>query len=96
MGAGAGSKDQQPIGLARTGFAAATSGAKKARPAIREVLFLDTGDFRLYNNAFILRRRIQFEDGFPVGDPEVVFRFRHPNQQQAAEVDVRPNIPGED
>src|SRR5262245_4122498 len=25
---------------------------------IREVLFLDTADFRLYNNAFILRRRI--------------------------------------
>ena len=25
---------------------------------IREVLFVDTHDFRLYNNAFILRRRI--------------------------------------
>ena len=25
---------------------------------IREVLFVDTDDFRLYNNAFILRRRI--------------------------------------
>src|SRR5262245_64419854 len=25
---------------------------------IREVLFVDTADFRLYNNAFILRRRI--------------------------------------
>ena len=24
------------------------------RPAIREVVFLDTADFRLYNNAFIL------------------------------------------
>lgn len=72
-----------------------TSAAKKTRPAIREVLFLDTGDFRLYNNAFILRRRVQFEDGFPVGEPEVVFKFRHPDQQQAAEVDVRPNIPGD-
>ena len=72
-----------------------TSAAKRTRPAIREVLFLDTGDFRLYNNAFILRRRVQFEDGFPVGEPEVVFKFRHPDQQQAAEVDVRPNIPGE-
>ena len=28
------------------------------KPRIREVMFLDTADFRLYNNAFILRRRI--------------------------------------
>lgn len=72
-----------------------TSSAKGSRPAIREVQFLDTGDFRLYNNAFILRRRVQFEDGFPAGEPEIVFKFRHPDQQQAAEVDVRPNIPGD-
>ncbi|HET7879992.1 MAG TPA: hypothetical protein VFL55_03840 [Acetobacteraceae bacterium] len=64
------------------------------KPAIREVLFLDTADFRLYNNAFILRRRIRYEDGFPVGDPEIVFKFRHPNIQTAAELDVRPNIAG--
>ncbi len=72
-----------------------TSAARKTRPAIREVLFLDSDGFRLYNNAFILRRRIQFEDGFPVGEPEVVFKYRHPDQQKAAEVDVRPNIPGD-
>ena len=35
------------------------------KPAIREVVFLDTVDFRLYNNAFILRRRIAYEYGFP-------------------------------
>src|SRR6185295_12159075 len=64
------------------------------RPEIREVVFLDTADFRLYKNAFILRRRIAYEDGFPVGDPEVVFKFRHPDLQKAAELDVRPNIPG--
>ncbi len=64
------------------------------RPEIREVVFLDTADFRLYNNAFILRRRISYEDGFPVGDPEVVFKFRHPDMQKAAELDVRPHIPG--
>jgi hypothetical protein len=64
------------------------------RPEIREVVFLDTADFRLYNNAFILRRRITYEDGFPVGDPEVVFKFRHPDMQKAAELDVRPHIPG--
>ena len=64
------------------------------RPHIREVVFLDTADFRLYNNAFILRRRITYEDGFPVGDPEIVFKFRHPDMQKAAELDVRPHIPG--
>lgn len=64
------------------------------RPEIREVVFLDTADFRLYNNAFILRRRITYEDGFPVGDPEVVFKFRHPDMQKAAALDVRPHIPG--
>jgi len=72
-----------------------TSPAKGARPAVREVMFLDTDDFRLYNNAFILRRRVRFEDGFPAEEPEIVFKFRHPDQQQAAEVDVRPNLPGD-
>ena len=69
--------------------------AEGTRPAIREVMFLDTEDFRLYNNAFILRRRVRFEDGFPAEEPEIVFKFRHPDQQQAAEVDVRPNLPGD-
>ena len=62
---------------------------------IREVLFIDTEDFRLYNNAFILRRRIPYKDGFPIGDPEIVFKFRHPDMQVAAETDVRPNILGD-
>ena len=57
---------------------------------IREVVFVDTEDFRLYNNAFILRRRIPYKDGFPIGDPEIVFKFRHPDMQVAAETDVRP------
>jgi len=69
--------------------------ARGTRPAIREVMFLDAADFRLYNNAFILRRRVRFEEGFPVEEPEVVFKFRHPDQQRAAEVDVRPNLPGD-
>lgn len=64
------------------------------RPRIREIIFADTPDYRLYNNAFILRRRIAFEDGFPVGEPEIVFKFRHPDLQKAAEMDVRPNIAG--
>jgi hypothetical protein len=62
---------------------------------IREVVFIDTDDFRLYNNAFILRRRITYIDGFPIGEPEVVFKFRHPDLQVAAETDVRPNILGD-
>jgi|SRR5271157_161086 len=37
------------------------------RPEVREIIFIDTPDFRLYNNAFILRRRICYDDGFPVG-----------------------------
>jgi len=65
---------------------------KDARPQIREVLFLDTADFRLYNHAFILRRRVMYENGFAVSDPEIVFKFRHPDMQKAAEMDVRPRI----
>src|SRR6266496_1694116 len=64
------------------------------KPQIREVVFLDTADFQLYNHAFILRRRISYEDGFPTGEPEIVFKFRHPDMQRAAELDVRPNIAG--
>jgi len=64
------------------------------RPEIREITFGDTADFRLYNNAFILRRRISYVDGFPVGDPEIVFKFRHPDEGTAAAFDVRPNIAG--
>src|SRR5271165_3053098 len=64
------------------------------RPEIREVLFLDTAGFSLYNNALILRRRIRYEDGFPAGEPEIVCKFRHPEMQRAAEIDVRPEIAG--
>lgn len=60
------------------------------KPALREVVFYDTADFRLYNNAFILRRRIPYENGFPAREPEIVFKFRHPDREQAAAVDVRP------
>jgi hypothetical protein len=64
------------------------------KPQIREVVFWDTGDFRLYNHAFILRRRIAYKDGFPEGEPEVVFKYRHPDMQKAAELDMRPKIAG--
>lgn len=64
------------------------------RPEIREIVFMDTPDFRLYNNAFILRRRTCFVDGFPVGDPEIVFKYRHTDEQKATQMDMRPNIAG--
>lgn len=65
-----------------------------ATPEIREIIFLDTPDFALYRNAFILRRRISYVDGFAQGDPEIVFKFRHPDEEQATEMDVRPRIKG--
>jgi hypothetical protein len=74
------------VGFSRKGIVLA--------PALREVLFLDTADFRLYNNAFILRRRIPYEHGFPEADPEIVFKFRHPDMATAAALDVRPGIAG--
>ena len=41
-----------------------------------------------------LRRRTEYQDGFPVSDPEIVFKFRHTDMNKAASVDVRPNIAG--
>ncbi len=72
-----------------------TGSFAKTPVQIREVLFVDTPENRLYNSGFILRRRIRYEDGFPTGDPEVVFKFRHSNLQKAAETDVRPHILGD-
>ena len=71
-----------------------TNKGVELKPAIREVVFLDTADFRLYNHAFILRRRIAYEFGFPAGEPEIVFKFRHEDMNKAAALDVRPNIAG--
>ncbi len=64
------------------------------RPRIREITFVDTPDYLLYNNSFMLRRRIVYQDGFPIGDPEIVLKFRHEDLQTAASVDVRPRIAG--
>lgn len=72
-----------------------TAGFESQPVKLREVIFADTEDFRLYNNAFILRRRILYKDGFPIGEPEIVFKFRHPDLQVAAETDVRPHILGD-
>jgi len=64
------------------------------RPEVREVLFLDTASYDLYNNSFIVRRRIAYEDGFPVADPEIVFKYRNENMEKAQSIDVRPTIAG--
>jgi hypothetical protein len=69
-----------------------TKGFEGLQPQIREVLFLDTEDYKLYNNAFILRRRIPYHHGFLSGDPEIVFKFRHPDMQKTADLDVRPKL----
>ena len=79
----------------QTGVGYSAKEFKGQVPQIREVLFLDTADFKLYNNAFILRRRITYENGFPVGDPEIVFKYRHPDMQKTAALDVRPKIAGD-
>jgi hypothetical protein len=63
-------------------------------PEIREVVFFDTPDFHFYRNAFILRRRISYVEGFPFSDPEVVLKFRHPDESRAAELDMRPQSAG--
>jgi len=78
----------------KTGVSFIADPSTSRRPEIREITFGDTPEFRLYNNAFILRRRVSYVDGFPVGDPEIVFKFRHPDEKKAAEFDVRPNIAG--
>ena len=78
----------------KTGLGFAEAEGFRERPEVREIVFLDTPDFALYRNAFILRRRVAYEDGFPVGDPEIVFKFRHPDEPKATEVDVRAKIDG--
>jgi len=58
---------------------------------VREVLFYDTPGADLYEHSFILRRRTFYREGWPEGDPELTFKFRHVDLERAAEVDVRPH-----
>jgi hypothetical protein len=57
---------------------------------LREIVFYDTPTFDLYERAFILRQRAQHRDGWPVGDSELTLKFRHPELDEAAAIDVRP------
>ena len=61
---------------------------------VREVLFFDTSDFALYKNHFIVRLRTHYKNGWPQGIPELTVKFRHPDFETAAAVDVRPATPG--
>ncbi|QIB33794.1 hypothetical protein [Ancylobacter pratisalsi] len=61
---------------------------------VREVLFYDTPEYDLYRNAFILRKRTFYTDGWPDPDHELTLKFRHPELETAAAVDVTPHIQG--
>ena len=80
---------------AETGVGFALAAEFDDPPRIREIVFFDTPDFALYGSAFILRRRIGYEQGFAVGDPEIVFKYRHPDPKSAAALDMRPKIDGD-
>jgi hypothetical protein len=62
---------------------------------VREVLFFDTPGYDLYNNHFIVRLRTLYRDGWPAGTPELTVKFRHPDFEKAARVDIRPALAGE-
>jgi len=57
---------------------------------LREVLFYDTARFALYESSFIMRRRTPHHDGWPTADPELTVKFRHPDLDKAAAIDLRP------
>lgn len=61
---------------------------------VREVLFYDTPDYELYRNAFILRKRTYYTDGWPEPEHELVLKFRHTDLATAADVDVTPHLQG--
>ena len=63
---------------------------------VREVLFYDTPQFDLYNNHFILRKRTFYDQGWPRPDHELTFKYRAPELNDAAAVDVRPQLGGHD
>lgn len=62
---------------------------------VREVLFYDTNKFDLYRNAFILRKRTFYKDGWPEPDHELTVKFRHADMDAAARVDIHPHLEGE-
>ncbi len=61
---------------------------------VREVLFYDTPGFDLYNNHFILRKRTFYDEGWPRADHELTLKYRDPDLERAAKLDVRPQLGG--
>jgi hypothetical protein len=69
---------------------------KRGKPMeihVREVIFFDTPRFRLYNNGFMLRRRMFYKKGLPQSNYELTLKFRGPDRATAAAVDVQPLLP---
>jgi hypothetical protein len=62
---------------------------------IREVLFYDTPEFDLYKNAFILRKRTFYKDGWPEIDHELTLKYRHKELDKASAIDIHPRLDGE-
>jgi hypothetical protein len=80
----------------RAAKAAGVEIRKRGRPMEthqREVLFFDTPKFRLYNNGFMLRRRMFYKKGLPQPNHELTLKLRHRDRAIAAAVDVRPLLP---
>lgn len=73
---------------------AATTNKDGFKRQVREVLFYDTPDYELYRNAFILRKRTFYTDGWPEPEHELTFKFRHPDLETAAAIDVTPHLSG--
>jgi hypothetical protein len=63
---------------------------ERVEAQIREVLFFDTPGFDFYRSKFILRQRTTYRNGWPLDEREVVLKFRHPDLDTAAALDVRP------
>src|SRR5260370_34163554 len=59
---------------------------------VREVIFFDTPGFRLYNNGFMLRRRMFYKKGLPQSNYELTLKFRGADRPTAAAVDVQPPL----
>jgi len=70
------------------------TGKEAFKRHVREVLFFDTPEHDLYRNAFILRKRTFFTDGWPEHEHELTLKYRHPDLATAAAVDVTPHLEG--
>ncbi|QYY34692.1 hypothetical protein [Ruficoccus sp. ZRK36] len=57
---------------------------------VREILFFDTADFDLYKNHFIVRLRTPYKNGWACSTPELTVKFRHPEFEEAAKINVLP------